>query len=125
MMERAYREDELLDSIVIDSEGYIYGMIGEVEVKEKEVDLLIYETKPDEKTVIDNDTLIQKLLERVDLTLSAKISQEILLKKKCIAAQFLVQVPTSSFLICPTTQINHTILNHWYIEVQSYEMFIK
>ena len=72
-MERAYREDELLDSIVIDSEGYIYGMIGEVEVKEKEVDLLVYETKPDEKTVIDIGTLKQKLLERVDLPLSAKI----------------------------------------------------
>jgi sporulation protein YlmC with PRC-barrel domain len=72
-MERAYREDELLDSIVIDSEGYIYGMIGEVEVKEKEVDLLVYETKPDEKTAIDIDALKQKLLERVDLPLSAKI----------------------------------------------------
>lgn len=72
-MERAYREDELLDSIVIDSEGYIYGMIGEVEIKEKEVELLIYETKPDEKTIVDTNTLKQKLLEKVDLPLSAKI----------------------------------------------------
>ncbi len=46
-MERAYREDELLDSVVVDSEGYIYGRIGKIDIKEDEVSLLIYEARPD------------------------------------------------------------------------------
>ena len=74
-MERAYREDELLDSIVIDSEGYIYGKVGKINIKEDEIGLLIYETRPDERTVIDMDTVIKGLLKRVKLTFTAKLQR--------------------------------------------------
>ena len=74
-MERAYREDELLDSVVIDSEGYIYGKVGKINVKEDEIGLLIYETKPDERTVVNLDTVKEELLERVKLTFTAKLQR--------------------------------------------------
>ncbi len=74
-MESAYREDELLDSIVIDSEGYIYGRVGKVIVKEDEICFSVYETKPDEKTVVDVDTLKEELLKRVNLTFTAKLQK--------------------------------------------------
>jgi len=74
-MERAYREDELLDSVVIDSEGYIYGKVGKIIVKEDEICLSIYETKPDERTVVDVDALKEELLKRVKLTFTAKLQR--------------------------------------------------
>ena len=74
-MERAYREDELLDSIVVDSEGYIYGKVGKINIKEDEIGLLVYETKPDERTVIDIDTVKEELLKRAKLTFTAKLQR--------------------------------------------------
>jgi len=74
-MEPAYREDELLDSIVIDSEGYIYGKVGKIIVKEDEICFSIYETKPDERTVVDIDTLQEELLKRVKLSFTAKLQK--------------------------------------------------
>jgi len=74
-MERAYREDELLDSVVVDSEGYIYGRIGKIDIKEDEVSLLIYEARPDEKTVVDIEAIKEELLKRVRLNLSAKVQK--------------------------------------------------
>jgi len=74
-MERAYREDELLGSIVVDSEGYIYGKAGKINIKEDEIELLVYETKPDERTVVDIDSLFEELQKRVKLTFTAKIQR--------------------------------------------------
>ncbi|MFQ5621642.1 MAG: hypothetical protein ACE5FT_07450 [Candidatus Nanoarchaeia archaeon] len=74
-MERAYREDELLDSIVIDSEGYIYGKIGKINIKEDEIDLLVYETKPDERTVVNIDAVKEELLKKAKLTFTAKLQR--------------------------------------------------
>lgn len=74
-MERAYREDELLDSIVVDSEGYIYGKIGKINIKEDEVSLLVYEARPDEKTIVDVDSAKEELLKKVKLTFAAKLQK--------------------------------------------------
>lgn len=74
-MERAYREDELLDSVVIDSEGYIYGKIGKIIVKENEVCLSAYEAKPDERTAVDLDALKEELLKRAKLAFTAKLQR--------------------------------------------------
>jgi sporulation protein YlmC with PRC-barrel domain len=76
-MERAYREDELLDSIVIDSEGYIYGKVGKINIKADEVSLLVYEDRPDEKTVVDMDALREELLKKVKLTFLAERLQKL------------------------------------------------
>jgi len=70
-----------------------------------------------------NWNCFNKILTPADII--RKNQQSVLAQKKCINAQFLVQVSTFSFLICPTTQINHKMLNHWYIEGQSYERFVK
>ena len=74
-MERAYREDELLDSIVIDSEGYIYGKVEKINIEEDKIGLLIYETKPDQRTVVDTDAVKGELLKRVRLTFTAKLQR--------------------------------------------------
>jgi len=74
-MERAYREDELLDSLVIDSEGYIYGRIGKIDIKEDEISLLIYESRPDEKTVTNVQAIKEELLKKVKLNMSARFQK--------------------------------------------------
>ena len=74
-MERAYREDELLDSVVIDSEGYIYGKVEKINIKEDEITLLVYETRPDQKTVVNIDTIKEELLKTVKLTFTAKLQR--------------------------------------------------
>jgi len=74
-MERAYREDELLDSVAVDSEGYIYGKIGKISIKEDEVSLLVYEARPDEKTVVDVEAIKEELLKRSKPTFSAKLQK--------------------------------------------------
>ena len=74
-MERAYREDELLDSVVVDSEGYIYGKVEKIKIKEDEIGLLVYESKPDARTVIDMDTLKEELLKRTKLAFTAKLQR--------------------------------------------------
>jgi len=61
-VERAYREDELLDALVIDSEGYVYGKVGKIKISEDEVLLLVNEYKPDVKTVVDVASLKEELL---------------------------------------------------------------
>ncbi len=74
-MERAYREDELLDSIVVDSEGYIYGKVGKINIKGDEIDLLVYETKPDKRTVANTEAVKEELLKRVKLTFATKLQR--------------------------------------------------
>jgi sporulation protein YlmC with PRC-barrel domain len=74
-MERAYREDEIIDSMVVDSEGYIYGRIGKIDVKEDAVTLLVYETRPDERTVLNIEVIKEELLRKVRLNLSAKVQK--------------------------------------------------
>jgi sporulation protein YlmC with PRC-barrel domain len=74
-MERAYREDEIVDSTVVDSEGYIYGRIGKIDVKEDAVTLLVYETRPDERTVLNIEVIKEELLRKVRLNLSAKVQK--------------------------------------------------
>ncbi|MFB0501686.1 MAG: hypothetical protein ACETVP_04385 [Candidatus Bathyarchaeia archaeon] len=74
-MERAYREDELLDSVVVDSEGYIYGKVEKIKIKEDEIGLLVYESKPDERTAIDIGTLKEELLKRTKLAFTAKLQR--------------------------------------------------
>lgn len=72
-MERAYREDELLEATVIDSEGYIYGKVQKIEVEEEKINLVVYESKPDTKTTVDVDSVKLELLKNVRLPLGAKI----------------------------------------------------
>lgn len=74
-MERAYREDELTDALIVDSEGYIYGKVERIEVKEDEIDLRVYESKPDERTIADIDTIKEELLKRVNLTFASKLQR--------------------------------------------------
>ncbi len=74
-MERAFREDELLDSTVIDSEGYIYGKVGKINIKEDEIGLLVYEAKPDERTEVDMETVKEELFKRVKLTFTARLQR--------------------------------------------------
>ncbi len=83
-MDRAYREDELLEATVIDSEGYIYGRVGKINVDEDKITLIIYESKPDTRTVVDVDALKEELLKNVNVTVGAKLQRllprEILLR---------------------------------------------
>jgi len=72
-MERAYREDELLDAMIIDSEGYVYGKVEKVNINEGEIFLLAYEGKPDVKTVVDMASLKDELLKGVKKPFSSKI----------------------------------------------------
>ena len=72
-MDRAYREDELLDATVIDSEGYIYGKIGKINIGEDEVTLIIYESKPDLRTLVNINSLKEELLKNVKIPLGAKL----------------------------------------------------
>jgi len=72
-MERAYREDELFGSTVIDSEGYIYGKVGKIKIEENSISLLVYETKPDERTVVNIGALKKELLKRTKLTFFTKL----------------------------------------------------
>jgi len=74
-MERAFREDELLDSIVIDSEGYIYGKVDKINIKEDEIGFLVYETRPDERTVVNTEAVKEELLKRVKLTIATKLQR--------------------------------------------------
>jgi len=72
-MKLAYREDELLDALIIDSEGYVYGKVERVNIKEDEVTLLAYEDMPDEKTSIDVASLKEELLKGTKKTLLSRI----------------------------------------------------
>lgn len=72
-MERAYREDELLDATIIDSEGYVYGKVGKINITEDEIILLAYEEKPDVKTVADINSLRETLLKEVKPSLGLKL----------------------------------------------------
>lgn len=72
-MERAYREDELTDAAIIDSEGYIYGKVEKINIGENEIIVLAYEGKPDVKTVADVASLRADLLKTVKTTFGSKL----------------------------------------------------
>jgi len=72
-MDRAYREDELLEATVIDSEGYIYGKVEKINVDEEKITLVVYESKPDTKTMVDTNALKSELLKSVRIPFGAKI----------------------------------------------------
>ena len=72
-MERAYREDELVDATIIDSEGYIYGKVEKINIGENEIVVLAYEGKPDVKTVADLVSLKSDLLKGVQLSFGSKM----------------------------------------------------
>jgi len=72
-MERAYREDELLDATIIDSEGYVYGKVEKISITEDEIVLLAYEEKPDVKTMVDTSNLKETLLKDVRTSLGLKL----------------------------------------------------
>jgi len=74
-MERAYREDELIEASVIDSEGYIYGKVEKINIKENEIILIVHESKPDVKTVVDVGALESEFLKRVKLTFGERIQR--------------------------------------------------
>lgn len=74
-MERAYREDELQEAMIIDSEGYIYGNVEKVDIDEDEIVLRAYESKPDVKTVVDPNNLKTELLNNVKITLTTKLQR--------------------------------------------------
>jgi len=93
-MERAYREDELSDSLVIDSEGYIYGKAGKINIKEDEIEIIVYETKPDEKTAVDVEALIEELQKSVKPSFFARI-------RRLSPNQVLIQNVRSEFGLIP------------------------
>lgn len=64
-MERAYREDELVDATIIDSEGYIYGKLEKINIDDDGVICLAYEAKPDVRTVADVNSLKDQFLRNV------------------------------------------------------------
>lgn len=72
-MERAYREDELLDASIIDSEGYVYGKVDKIKIDENDIILLAYEGKPDVKTVADIDNLKLELLKGVRASFGSRL----------------------------------------------------
>jgi len=72
-MERAYREDELVDATIVDSEGYIYGKVERINIGENEIVVLAYEGKPDVKTVTDIVTLKSDLLKGVRMPFGSKM----------------------------------------------------
>ncbi len=72
-MERAYREDELLDASIIDSEGYVYGKVDKIKIDEDEIILLAYEGKPDVRTVADVDSLKAELLKGVQMPFGSRL----------------------------------------------------
>jgi len=72
-MERAYREDELLESMIIDSEGYIYGKVDKINIDEGKIVLVAYESKPDVKMEADVDSLKKELLKNVQITFNARL----------------------------------------------------
>jgi len=72
-MERAYRADELVDALVIDSEGYIYGKVGKIAINENEILLFADEDKPDEKTIADVASLKRSFLGEVKKTFGSRI----------------------------------------------------
>jgi len=74
-MERAYREDELIDAYVIDSEGYIYGKVGKIDIEENEITLTVNESKPDVRTVVDIGALESEFLKRVRMTFSERLQK--------------------------------------------------
>jgi sporulation protein YlmC with PRC-barrel domain len=72
-MERAYREDELLDAVIIDSEGYIYGKVEKINIGENEIVVLAYEGKPDVKTIADVASLKADLVKSVKTTFGSRL----------------------------------------------------
>ncbi len=84
-MERAYKEEELVDGVVIDSEGYIYGKVDGINVEEDKVVFLVYESKPDSKELPDIEALKDDLAERVKTSFTDRmrgVSQRELLEKR-------------------------------------------
>ena len=71
-MERAYREDELLEATIIDSEGYVYGKVEKINITEDEIVLLACEDKPDVKTVADVNNLKEELLKGIKTTVGSR-----------------------------------------------------
>lgn len=74
-MERAYREDELIDALVIDSEGYIYGNVGKINVDEETIILTVNESKPDVKTVVDFAVLEAEFLKNMKTPLVNRLQK--------------------------------------------------
>jgi sporulation protein YlmC with PRC-barrel domain len=72
-MERAYREDELIDATIVDSEGYIYGKVEKINVGENEIVVLAYEGKPDVKTMADLASLKAELLKGAKPSFGSKV----------------------------------------------------
>lgn len=74
-MERAYREDELLDATIVDSEGYVYGKVERINISENNVVLLAKEEKPDARTVADLNGLKEILLRDVKTPFGPRLSR--------------------------------------------------
>lgn len=75
--ERAYRADELFDALIIDSEGYIYGKVGKININEDEILLFAYEDKPDVKKVPDIAALKEELLKEAKTTFGSKLRRKV------------------------------------------------
>ena len=63
MVDGVYRPEELIDAVVIDSEGYIYGYVKGIEIQERDVLLEIYEKRRYVTEVVDEKKLLDMLLE--------------------------------------------------------------
>jgi len=75
-MERAYREDELLDAAIIDSEGYVYGKLEKININEDKIVLLASEAKPDVRTVVDLNSLKEEFLRGIKPTVGTKLRRQ-------------------------------------------------
>jgi hypothetical protein len=76
-MERAYREDELADATIIDSEGYIYGKLEKINIDDDGVVCLAYEGKPDVRTVVDVNSLRDQFLRKVKTSVGSRFRRSV------------------------------------------------
>ena len=62
-MKKFYTPTELKGAMVVDSEGYLYGRLGDMEVKDDDVIFEVYEEKEYTTEVVDEELLKERLIE--------------------------------------------------------------
>ncbi|MCD6262992.1 hypothetical protein J7L60_01075, partial [Candidatus Bathyarchaeota archaeon] len=65
MSNRKYREEELLDALVVDSEGHIVGRVGSFVVTPRTIIVKLYELEKKSRTEPDEEELVKRLMEAV------------------------------------------------------------
>ncbi|RLI33351.1 hypothetical protein DRO56_01910 [Candidatus Bathyarchaeota archaeon] len=65
MSNRKYREEELLDALVVDSEGHIAGRVGSFVVTPRTIIVKLYELEKKSRTEPDEEELVKRLMKVV------------------------------------------------------------